>query len=347
MRVFDLGFTQISDDSKPFLIAEIGHNHQGKLDIALEMIRAAANAGVNAVKLQKRDNKDLFTSKAFNSHYNSENAFGSTYGLHREALEFGKEEYLECVKVAKDNNVVFFATPFDFRSVEFLLDLEVPLFKIASGDLLNHPLLKFVAQTERPMIVSTGGAEIEQVLSAVEVLENANANFALLQCTAGYPPKYDELNLRVIQTYRDLFPGRVIGYSGHDNGIAMPLAAYVLGARIIEKHFTLDRTMKGTDHAFSLEPQGMKKLVRDLDRAHKAMGDGVKKRYASENAPLIKMGKMIVAKVPIEIGTLITLDHLEFRSPAEGLSPDKADSIIGKVSKVKIEMGEAIIADYF
>ena len=341
-RSFQIGSRQIRDESKPFVIAEIGHNHQGKLDTALSLIRSAAQAGVDAVKFQKRSNRDLYTSKAFDAPYNSENAFGKTYGEHREALEFGPKEYEACIKEAKEQNVIFFSTAFDFTSVDFLLNFDIPAFKVASGDLLNHPLLKYIASTNKPMIVSTGGANLNQVISAVSVLEEAGASFSLLQCTAGYPPKYEELNLKVIQKYRELFPSRIIGYSGHDNGIAMPLAAYILGARIIEKHFTLDRTMKGTDHSFSLEPQGMRKLVRDFERAHLALGDGAKVKYESEISPIKKMGKMIIAKFDIEPGTKISSELLEYRSPAEGLSPDQESLILGRICLERINQGDAI-----
>lgn len=342
MRSLCVGELNISDDSAPFVIAEIGHNHQGSLDSAIKLIRAAASSGVSAVKFQKRSNKDLYTEEAYNAPYNSENAFGPTYGLHREALEFGKAEFEICKREAIDSGVLFFSTAFDRPSVDFLMDIDVPAFKVASGDLLNFPLLEYIASTGKPMIVSTGGATIEEVRLVNRVLEDAGANFSLLQCTAGYPPKYEELNLRVIETYRSEFPERIVGYSGHDSGISMALVAYILGARIIEKHFTLDRSLKGTDHAFSLEPLGMKKLIRDLHRAKIALGDGIKQKYESEFAPIRKMGKMIIAKNRIRVGEVFSFNNLEFRSPADGLTPNHLHQIIGKKSKVQIEKGTPI-----
>ena len=347
MRSFNVGNLKISDDSPPFVIAEIGHNHQGSVDSAIKLIRAAANSGVSAVKLQKRSNKDLYTEEAYNAPYNSENAFGPTYGLHREALEFGKSEFEICKTEALNLGILFFSTAFDRPSVDFLMEVDVPVFKVASGDLLNFPLLEYIASTGKPMIVSTGGATIEDVKFAYSFLRDIRANFSLLQCTASYPPQYEELNLRVIETYRSEFPQSVIGYSGHDSGIAMALVAYILGARIIEKHFTLDRSLKGTDHAFSLEPLGMKKLIRDLHRARMALGDGVKQKYESESAPIRKMGKMIIAKNEIKIGEIVSLEDLEFRSPADGLSPSNVLQIIGKRSKVQIEKGTPIKLDFF
>jgi len=335
------------DSSLPFVIAELGHNHQGNLETCLQMIRAAAFSGASAVKLQKRSNRDLFTKEAFDAPYNSENAYGPTYGLHREALEFGEAEYKECILEAKRNNITFFSTAFDFQSVDFFMNLGVPAIKIASGDLKSTPLLKYVATLGVPLVVSTGGADISDVDRAVELLSNAGAQFSVLQCTAGYPPKYEELNLRVISTYRERYPNTVIGYSGHDSGIAMSLVAYVLGARVIEKHFTLNRAMKGTDHAFSLEPGGMRKLVRDLERAQISLGDGVKRTYESEATPIRKMGKMIVAAKDVSPGTIADSSMFEFRSPADGLQPYRVEELIGMKFTKHVSAGDIIKEEDF
>ena len=341
-----MAFREATDETKPpFVIAEIGHNHQGSLDTALQLIRAASFAGASAVKFQKRSNRDLFTQKGFNAPYSSENAFGATYGEHREALEFGREEYLRCMEESQRLGILFFSTAFDFESVDFLVELDVPLFKVASGDITSLPLLDYIAQTGIPTIFSTGGAGMDEIRVAHEVFSNRGAEHAILQCTAGYPPKFDELNLRVIETLRKEFPNQVIGYSGHDNGIAMALVAYVLGARIIEKHFTLDRTMKGTDHAFSLEPEGMRKLIRDLRRAHSALGDGVKVVYDSETAPVIKMSKSIVAASDLPAGAILTEDLLAFKSPGVGLKPNMLKAVLGKRLVSSLERDELVTLD--
>ena len=342
MRKLSIDGNKYDDSSLPFVIAELGHNHQGNLETCLQMIRAAAYSGASAVKLQKRSNIDLFTKAAFDAPYNSENAYGPTYGLHREALEFGKEEYKECILEAKRNNITFFSTAFDFQSVDFLMNLGVPAIKIASGDLKSTPLLKYASTLGVPLIVSTGGADLSDVDRAVELLSSAGSDFAILQCTAGYPPKYEELNLRVISTFRERYPNTVVGYSGHDSGIAMSLVAYVLGARVIEKHFTLNRAMKGTDHAFSLEPGGMRKLVRDLERAQISLGDGEKRVYDSELAPIRKMGKMIVAGTNIAAGTVANLSMFEFRSPSEGLHPYQVEQLVGLRFARDVASGESI-----
>lgn len=341
-RRFQVADTVITDDSFPFVIAEIGNNHQGDVEIAKQMIRAAAFAGASAVKFQKRDNKALFTKEAFDAPYASENAFGATYGAHREALEFGKDEYVECIAEAKRVNVTFFATPWDFPSVDFLADLDVPLFKMSSSDLKTLPLLKYVASHKKPMIISTGGGTIEDVDKAVDTVLAEGAPLTVMQCTAGYPPRFDELNLNVITTFRERYPDVTIGYSGHDSGISMSLVAYVLGARVIEKHFTLNRAMRGTDHAFSLEPEGLRKMIRDIHRASEALGDGVKRPYASEEAPLRKLAKMIVAGRDLPVGHVLSMDDLDYRAPGTGLAPSAADRIVGKAMVSAIVKGQPI-----
>lgn len=323
----------ISDENIPFVIAEIGHNHQGRIETALDLIRAAYNSGASAVKFQKRSNKSLFTSKLYDEAYNSENSFGQTYGLHREALEFGINDYKICISESKKLGLTFFATAFDFESADFLNELKMPAFKIASGDLQNLPLLKHVASFRKPMIISTGGSNFKMINDAVSTIQKIHNEVSILQCTASYPARYEELNLKVISRLREMFPENVIGYSGHDSGIAMAVVAYAFGARIIEKHFTLSRTMKGTDHAFSLEPQGMQKMVRDLKRANLAVGDGNKIIYESELGPIRKMGKMIVTAKVLEIGHTLTPSDLEFRSPADGLPPSRLGDILGKKLK--------------
>lgn len=329
MRQFTVNSTNYSDETSAYLIAEVGHNHQGSLETALKLIRAASHAGASAVKFQKRSNKTLFTSEAYNAPYTSENSFGETYGKHREALEFGIEEYKACIEEAKRCKIDFFATAFDFESADFLSQLDMPAYKIASGDLKTIPLIEYVAKIGKPIILSTGGGSIEDIDRAVNAVLKHNKNLALLQCTAGYPPEYSELNLKVIETFRSRFPEVTIGYSGHDSGIAMGLVAYILGARVIEKHFTLNRAMKGTDHAFSLEPQGMQKLVRDIDRARLALGDGIKGTYPSEVAPLKKMGKSIFYKKSMAAGEVLTSEHVDFRSPGDGTPPYRVGEFVG------------------
>ncbi len=329
MRELKIGSTIINDDSDCYVIAEVGHNHQGNLEKAKELFMAAKRAGVNAVKLQKRDNKTLFTKEAYEKPYDNPNSFGATYGAHREFLEFGWPEYKELKKFAEDLELDFFSTAFDISSADFLERLDVPAYKLASGDLKTLPLLKHVARFGKPMIMSTGGATLNDVRRAYEAVKPINSKICFMQCTGGYPPEWHELNLLVIDTLRKEFPDIVIGFSSHDSGIAMAIAGYMLGSRIIEKHFTLNRTMKGTDHAFSLEPIGMTKMVRDLRRLKKALGDGKKITYESEKAPINKMGKSLVAAHSLRKGHIITEEDIKMKSPGGGISPFEYERIVG------------------
>jgi N-acetylneuraminate synthase/sialic acid synthase len=330
LATLKIGTREIGDHAPCYVIAEIGHNHQGSLEKARELFREAKQAGAHAVKLQKRDNRGLYTRAAYNKPYDNENSFGATYGEHREFLEFGAHEYRELQAYARELGVDFFATAFDIASADFLESLDVPAYKIASGDLKSTPLLKHVAQFGKPMIISTGGALLDDVRRAYHTIKAINPQLAILQCTAGYPAEFDELDLRVITQYRTQFPDAVIGFSSHDNGISMPVAAYVLGARIVEKHFTLNRAMKGTDHAFSLEPVGLRKLVRDLDRTYKALGDGDKKIYESEKAPIIKMGKSLVVAHDLPAGHVLGADDIVMKSPGGGIPPYELDRVLGR-----------------
>ena len=328
-REFRIGDTVVNDESECYVIAEIGHNHQGRLDQALELVDAAAACGASAVKLQKRDNRALFTSEAFDEIYNSHNAFAKSYGDHREFLEFGRDEYDAMRERAEKHGLLFFSTAFDHPSAAFLEEMDIPAYKIASGDLTNIPLLTYIASFGKPMVISTGGGTMEDVRRAHDAVRPINPNFAILQCTSGYPPSFEELNLNVIQTFREAFPETQIGLSSHDSGIAMALVGYVLGARIVEKHFTLNRSMKGTDHAFSLERQGMEKMIRDLKRARVSMGDGVKKRYPSEDAPLTKMSKCLVAAVDLPKDHVLRPEDISARSPGGGMPPYLLQELIG------------------
>lgn len=329
-RCLTIGSDVIHDDGDCYVIAEIGHNHQGSLQMAKELFRAAKDCGANAVKLQKRNNRTLYTREMYNKPYDHENSFGATYGEHREVLEFGLEEYRDLQQYARDLGITFFATAFDFPSADFLAELDMPAFKIGSGDLTNIPLLKYVARFQKPMLVSTGGGTMEDVQRTYDAIMPINPQLCIMQCTSGYPCAFEEMNLRVVTTYREHFPDIVIGLSAHDSGIAMALVGYVLGVRVIEKHFTLNRAMKGTDHAFSLERPGLRKLVRDLRRARVALGDGVKRSYSSEEAPLYKMGKKLVVARDMSAGDVLTQEDIAIKSPNDGLPPYELENVIGK-----------------
>jgi sialic acid synthase len=341
-RTLTIDGFEISDASDCYVIAEIGHNHGGSIETCKELFDEAKGCGAHAVKLQKRDNRSLYTREFFNKPYENENSYGATYGEHREALEFGRADYQELKAYAEEIGITFFSTAFDVPSADFLAGLDMPAYKIASADLINTPLLKYVAEIGKPMILSTGGSTLDDVRRAHDVVAEINPQLAILQCTAGYPATWDELDLRVIETYRDLFPERVIGLSSHDNGIAMPLVSYMLGSRIVEKHFTLNRALKGTDHRFSLEPQGLRKMVRDLTRTKKALGDGSKTMYPSEVEPVEKMAKKLVAKTALPAGHTLRAEDIAMKSPGDGLPPYELDRLIGRTLRHPVSEDQSL-----
>jgi sialic acid synthase len=347
MPRFKVNATTIDQEGDCYVIAEIGHNHQGSLETARKLFLAAKECGANAVKVQKRDNRSLFTRELFDMPYDHENSFGPTYGLHREALEFGEREYLELQQYARQINLTFFATAFDFPSVDFLAKLGMPAYKIASGDLKNIPLLKYIAQAQKPIFLSTGGGTLNDVRRAYDAIMPINRQLCIMQCTANYPSEPEEMNLRVIRTYQECFPDVLVGLSDHQSGIAMALVGYMLGAQVIEKHFTLNRAMRGTDHAFSLEPVGLRKLVRDVRRAKVALGSGVKEPIATEQKSLSKMGKKLVAARDLPAGTVLKAEDVAIKSPGDGLPPYELDNLLGCVLICGLREDENITFENF
>lgn len=324
-------------NENPYIIAEIGHNHGGDLSRCLEMFKVAKECGVDAVKLQKRCNKRLYTKALYDSPYDNENSYGRTYGEHREALEFGFEEYVELKQYAEGIGLDFFATAFDFESVDFLVKLGVKAIKVASGDLLNTPLQRYIAQTGKRVYLSTGGGSYDDVKRAYDTIMPINRDLCILQCTASYPAGEEDMYLGVIPEYIRRFPGARIGFSDHYDGIVMSAVAYILGARVFEKHFTLHHTWKGTDQAFSLEPIGMRKLVRDLRKIKSAVKEG-KFLLECEKKPLYKMGKKLVASRAISVGEILTASDIKIVSPNDGMPPFEFDKVVGKM--VKYNIGE-------
>ncbi|MFL5967759.1 MAG: N-acetylneuraminate synthase family protein [Gaiellaceae bacterium] len=342
-RMLTVDGVDIHDDGECYVIAEIGHNHQGELEKAKALVHAAHECGANAVKFQKRSNRALYTRDYYDQPYDNEFSFGRTYGEHREALELEPAAYRELHAYARELGITFFATAWDFASADFLAELDVPAYKLASGDLRNTPLQRYVAQFGKPIFLSTGGGTMEDIERAADAILPLNPQLCVLQCTAAYPAETEELNLRVIGTLRDRFPELVIGLSDHQSGISMALVAYMLGARVIEKHFTLDHAWKGTDHAFSLMPDGMRRLVRDLRRVRPAMGDGVKRPLPVEQKPLEKMGKKLVAARALPAGHVLAAADVAIKSPADaGLPPYELDRIVGMRLRRALEVDDTL-----
>jgi len=326
---------RILTSSDCFVIAEIGSNHNGDADLCEQMIIAAAKCGADAVKLQKRDNEAMFTKEALARPYENEFSYGKTYGEHRAFLDwFGEKEFLRFKKIAKELGILFFATPFEEKSADFLSKIGVNLWKVASCDVSNLPLVKKIARYGQPMIISTGGHDMASICKMGEAIDQINPNYALLHCISVYPNTDEMLNLRSIMTLRDSFPENLVGFSSHHPGVMPLVIARSLGASIFEVHFTLNRGLRGTDHGFSMEPRGLETTCQDLKRVRVMLGDGLKSVLPQEkNGFVSKMGKGLYLSRPIYKGNKVEREDIAIRAPAIGLRPSDIDRIIGKKMK--------------
>ena len=345
MTELQLGNKNVGDGHPAFIIAEIGINHQGDVSIAKNLIQKAKECGADAVKLQKRSISRILTKSGLEMAYDNRNSFGKTYGEHKIALELSEADYHELNTYCKKMDIIFCASGWDEESIDFLDEMGIPFFKMASADLTNFPLLVHTAKKNKPMILSTGMADMKMVQAAYSQVNQINNQIAILQCTSTYPSAFSEVHLNVLQTFMKEFPDTVIGYSGHEQGIAISPVAVALGAKIIERHFTLDRTMKGGDHAASLEPQGYAKMVRDIHHIEEAMGSTEKKIQESEAPVFRKLAKSIVSAVDINSGDSITADMLTTKGPGTGISPMRLNDLIGKISKIDIPADQVIMEE--
>ena len=328
--------------NKFYVIAEVGQNHQGDINLARKYVKIFAEAGAHAIKFQTRNNSYLFDKKAYNNVYNSENAFAQTYGAHREHLELTKDE----LKLLKDDcnelDVHFMSTPFDEPSLDLLIDIDVDVLKVASFDVGNIPFLSKFASTLKPTVMSTGGANMEQISASVNVFEDAKCELALLHCVSEYPCPADRLNLSKIRVLDNEFKYAVIGSSDHYNGILSGPIAYMQGARVFEKHVTLDRSMKGTDHSFALEKEGFRKFVRDLGRTQEML-EPTSEVYLGDEPVFKKLGKSIVAATDISSGSLLTLQNLSGKVCLQhGIPVRESNRILGKKTTRDIPKGAKI-----
>ncbi len=276
-QVVTLGTRRVGVGEPCYVIAEIGINHNGSLELALQLIDAAAAAGCDAVKFQKRTVDVVYTAEELARP--RENPFGSTNGDLKRGLELSLDAYEAIARHCSEKGIAWFASCWDEASVDFIAQFDVPCFKIASASLTDDDLLKHHRRVGKPLILSTGMSSLEEIDHAVEVL--GKDELALMQCTSTYPSQPEELNLRAIQTLAQRY-GVPVGYSGHEVGLATTVAAAALGAAMVERHITLDRAMWGSDQSASVEPQGFARLVRDIRTIEKALGDGRKIVYPSE-----------------------------------------------------------------
>ena len=326
-----------------YIIAEAGVNHNGSYELARQLIDAAKAAGADCVKFQTFRAEEITSVHAEKAAYQKANMNGAATQLDMlKKLELTKDEFQNlkayCVKAGID----FLSTPFDLESVAFLDALDLPFWKIPSGEVTNLPYLLAIAKTKKPVVMSTGMCELGEIRAAVKSLtDNGTPDITLLQCNTEYPTPYEDVNLRAMETLRKEF-GLKTGYSDHTPGIEIPIAAAAMGAVIIEKHFTLDRNLEGPDHKASLEPDELSAMVRCIRNVERALGDGIKTASASEQKNLVAVRKSITARCAIPKGALLTEKNITAKRPGNGISPMRWFEVLGTPARRSYEKDELI-----
>lgn len=319
------------------IIAEAGVNHNGSIELAKKLIDAAADAGVDYVKFQTFKTENLVSRKARKAEYQQRNVGEpdeSQFSMLKK-LELSPAQHTELVEYCRKKNVRFFSTAFDLESIDFLNGLNLGLWKIPSGEITNYPYLKKIAQKGEPVILSTGMSDIQNIADAISILEKygmQRSQITVLHCNTEYPTPMKDVNLLAMQTIGHQF-GVNIGYSDHTVGIEIPIAAVALGAKVIEKHFTLDREMEGPDHKASLEPSELKAMVAAIRNVEAALGSACKKVTESEAKNIAVARKSIVAASEIKLGAVFTEENITVKRPGNGISPMRWDEVIGQKAK--------------
>lgn len=340
-NVIRIGSRRVGENQPVFIVAEAGVNHNGSVRLAKKLIDAAKNAGADAVKFQMFSAEKLVTKTAAKATYQKKVSGATQYEMLKK-LELSKNDFRTLKRHAEKLGLIFFVSPFDEEAADFLDELNVPAFKIASGELTNLPFLEYVARKNKPIILSTGMSTLQEVKEAINTIKRtANKKIILLHCVSNYPAKLEDSNLKAIQTMKKSFNLHV-GYSDHTLGITASIAAAALGACIIEKHFTLNRKLPGPDHKTSLEPDKLGEMVVRIREVEKALGDGIKRPTKSEEAVRNVVRRSIVARVNIPRGAVITEDMLELKRPGTGLGSRYLKKVIGKKTKKDIMADELV-----
>ena len=319
--------------SKVFIIAEAGVNHNGSLDLSYQLIDVAKSAGADAVKFQTFKAENVVSRLADKAEYQKKTTGTDKSQLEMiKKLELSFDDFIKLKKYCDKKEIMFLSTPFDHQSIDFLNELGLDTFKIPSGEIINLPYLRKIGSLNKKLIMSTGMANLGEVESAIDILVKSGtkrANITILHCTTNYPCPYEEVNLKAMLTLKEAFKVPV-GYSDHTLGIEVPIAAVALGAKIIEKHFTLDKKLPGPDHKASLEPAELKKMIKAIRNIEIALGDGIKKPNISEIEIMKVVRKSIVASKSIKKGEMFTKTNITVKRPGIGISPMRWDEVIGE-----------------
>ncbi|WP_128113148.1 N-acetylneuraminate synthase [Polynucleobacter necessarius] len=319
--------------SRVFIIAEAGVNHNGSLEIAKALVDAAAHAGADAVKFQTFKASNLVSKSAQKADYQKKTT-GAVETQHAmlERLELNELAHQSIIEHCRNKKIMFLSTPFDAESIDMLKSLGMPIYKIPSGEITNLPYLRHVGRLGKEIILSTGMSSLDEIGNALDVLEREGAprsSIAVLHATTEYPCPIEEVNLNAMLTIQKAFGVRV-GYSDHTPGIEVPIAAVALGARVIEKHFTLDKSMDGPDHKASLEPDELNEMVKAIRNIEQALGDGIKRPMTSEIKNKLVVRKSLVASREIKAGEFFSAENIGAKRPGTGISPMRWDEVIGK-----------------
>ncbi|WP_027400288.1 N-acetylneuraminate synthase [Anaerovorax odorimutans] len=330
-------------NSKTFIIAEAGVNHNGKLETAKLLAEVAKNAGADVVKFQTFIAEDCISNFASKAEYQKKNTQAEESQLDMvKKIQISFDEFIELKSHCDKIGIQFISTPFDFKSIEFLNHLNIPFWKIPSGEITNVPYLNRIANTGKPVIMSTGMCTLEEVEFAVKLLkENGSGEISLLHCNTEYPTPFKDVNLAAMNTLKRTFNCRT-GYSDHTLGIEAPIAAVAMGAEVIEKHFTLDKNMIGPDHKSSLEPDELKKMISAIRNIEMAIGNGKKKPSESEIKNIQVARKSIVAKKAISKGEYFTEENITVKRPGSGISPTRWFDVLGLISTKDYQKDELI-----
>jgi len=318
------------DTSKVFIIAEAGVNHNGRLDLAHQLIDAAKDAGADAVKFQTFKAENVVSKLADKAEYQKKTTGSDKSQLEMiKKLELSFGDFVKLKRYCNKKEIIFLSTPFDHQSIDFLYDL-IDIYKIPSGGIINYPYLKHIAAKNKPIIMSTGMANLGEVEEAINIIRsiNSKAKISLLHCTNNYPTPYKEVNLKAMQTLAAAFK-LPVGYSDHTLGIEVPVAAVAMGAKIIEKHFTLDKNLPGPDHRASLEPDELKEMVKAIRNIEMALGDGIKKPNKSEIEIMKVVRRSIIATRDIRVGEIIKETDITIKRPGTGILPKFKEIVIG------------------
>ena len=333
---------------KPFIIAEAGVNHEGSMEIAKQLIEQAANAGADAIKFQTYKAETLASKDSPSYWDRKKEPTASQFELFKKYDSFWKEEYGELKKICDANGIEFMSTPFDTDSALFLNEM-MDVFKVSSSDLTNHPFIEYLCDFGKPIILSTGASSLAEIFAAVNVIEKKGNHLSLLHCVLNYPTDDSNANLGMLVDLKSKFPNHLLGYSDHTlpKDMRSLEIATMLGSRVLEKHFTHDKSLPGNDHYHAMDQEDLKNFVTIMDRDLELLGDFSKHALESEKPAITNARRSLIAEIDIEVGTVIEEKHLTWKRPAFGISPQYMDDLIGKKAVVAITKDEILYWNQF